>query len=358
MQSVIFFTKSISFTGGKEKVLAGLANYLCDEGYGIKIITYDGSTESAFALNDKITVCSLPAKSIKTGKYFAVKLNTLFADIRLYAGLKKIIGPYDYFICTDYLIAAIVFLAFRGSAKKIIVWEHLTYMVTISRFWKFIKRKIYPRMHAIVALNKEEAAFYKKYGDNVQCIPNPVEQQKLVSNSHGRFFIWVGALTEEKGAEELVTLAKLLKEKKILTPINIYGKGEEEIHLHESIAACGLKEILILKGIEKNISLIYRNAAALLLLSKHECLPTVVLEAFSFGVPVIAFDCPTGPRSIISDAKDGYLIKEGEVRTMAEKMLSLLNDDQLYCSLSSNAFNTSSLYNPAMIYPLWKKLLA
>ena len=59
MPSVVFFTKSVSHIGGKEKMLAGLANYLCGEGYHVQIISYDGSTESVPEIE---AVNTLPSK--------------------------------------------------------------------------------------------------------------------------------------------------------------------------------------------------------------------------------------------------------------------------------------------------------
>lgn len=70
--------------------------------------------------------------------------------------------------------------------------------------------------------------------------------------------------------------------------------------------------------------------------SIYEGLPLVLLEAKAWGVPVIAYDCPTGPREIIENGKDGFLIESGDHLGYIQKLNELANDDELYYSFSRN----------------------
>ena len=356
MDTIIFFTKSVSIAGGKEKVLAGLANYLDTQGYLIKIVTYDGSLKNFFALNSSIQIEALPLRSADPKKNTVLKFFELYKDIRSYKNVGQQAAAAKTIIATDYLIASVLFLSKKSCAKKMVVWEHLSYTISLSTVWAFLRKNVYSRIKCIVALNKEELQFYKNMGSSSICIANPVEQRTLVESSMQNI-VWVGALTKDKGIDDLLELGIILQNKKAGTPIHIYGGGECLQEFSDKIKQHNLQDILVLKGTTKGIDSIYANAGILIVTSKHECFPTVILEAFSFGIPAISFDCPTGPRNIITEGKDGYLIPQGNVMAMAEKIEMLLNKNEILKTMSKAAHKTSEEYKPEMIYPQWRQAI-
>lgn len=338
-------------------MVAAIANYLISKNFAVKIITYDGSLQSTLPMQENIEVSSIPISSMHLQKSFTSKIKNFFADIYRYKTHNKDVKNYSYLIATDNTIATIVYYAFRNSAKKIIIWEHLSYVKITSAFWKYMRRKVYPKVYSVVALNKEEEDFYTHAGCKVKYIPNFIQQQniKLQNPDH---FIWVGLLAKEKGTQELLQLSKKIKEENQNIQIIVYGQGVEEAEIRKYILKHALQNIIVLKGLEKNVEIIYNNATALLLTSKFECFPMVILEAFSFGVPVIAFDCPTGPRNLIETGKTGFLIEENNVDAMFEKMLLLKNNGSLYKQFSEASFRESHKYNPVKIKQQWDTLLA
>ena len=152
-------------------------------------------------------------------------------------------------------------------------------------------------------------------------------------------------------------MAKIIKKESGPT-IHVFGDGELKHVLSASIKEHELEKILILKGIEPNIENIYKDAALLIMTSNNECLPMVILEAFSFGIPVISFDCNTGPRYIIHHKQDGYLIKQGDVRGMFQVIKSVMADQNLLCELGREAFMSSKKYYPGAVYQMWRNILA
>ena len=120
MKKILFFTKSVSIPGGKEKVVAGLANYLAGEGYSIKIITYDSSTNSFFYLHQSILVESLPLRSANPSTNFFTKFLDIRKDINIYKYYRKETSEALVIIATDYLVASTLMLGNKSCAKKLI----------------------------------------------------------------------------------------------------------------------------------------------------------------------------------------------------------------------------------------------
>jgi glycosyltransferase involved in cell wall biosynthesis len=83
----------------------------------------------------------------------------------------------------------------------------------------------------------------------------------------------------------------------------------------------------------------------------------VLLEAMSYGLPIISFDCPVGPREIIRDNYNGFLIKEGATKQFAEHVKLLISNKPLFNKMSTNALKSAKNYSPDTIYALWAKYL-
>ena len=90
--------------------------------------------------------------------------------------------------------------------------------------------------------------------------------------------------------------------------------------------------------------------------SVYEPFGLVIPEAMSCGLPVIAFDCPYGPRSIITDGLDGYLIEDRKIDAFAQKLSEMMEARELRRKLGQAAVLSSKRYSESQIMPLWKSL--
>lgn len=79
------------------------------------------------------------------------------------------------------------------------------------------------------------------------------------------------------------------------------------------------------------------KASILAMSSRAEPFGMTIIEAFACGVPVVAFDCPRGPREIITDGVDGLLVPPEDVGALAETLIRLIDDEELRRTMSANA---------------------
>lgn len=100
----------------------------------------------------------------------------------------------------------------------------------------------------------------------------------------------------------------------------------------------------------------YMESSIFVLTSVYEPFGLVMPEAMSCGLPVVAFDCPSGPANIITDGIDGYLIKNRDISLFAEKLCLLIENPQLRQTMGNAAVQSSQKYSVERIMPQWMNL--
>ena len=100
----------------------------------------------------------------------------------------------------------------------------------------------------------------------------------------------------------------------------------------------------------------YCNSSVLLLTSRYEGLPMVLLEAMSHGLPVVAYTCKCGPKDLIEDGVNGLLVQEGNIEEFATKTIGLLNNTSKINQMGANAFKMAADYSKENIMHRWIEL--
>ena len=91
--------------------------------------------------------------------------------------------------------------------------------------------------------------------------------------------------------------------------------------------------------------------------SRFEGFPLILLEAMSKGLPVVSFDCPTGPRELIENRRNGMLVADGDVDALAAGMREMIADPELRERLAAASVETVQAYSMQAIGPRWDALL-
>ena len=110
---------------------------------------------------------------------------------------------------------------------------------------------------------------------------------------------------------------------------------------------------MTLKGETSSINDVYSNAAFFVMSSKYEGLPMVLIEAQSFGLPIVSYNCPFGPSDIISDDKNGYLVEDQNPNKLGDAILKLATSPDLLNNFSKQALINAEKYQPTKIINTW-----
>ena len=137
---------------------------------------------------------------------------------------------------------------------------------------------------------------------------------------------------------------------------DIYGEGEERIALEEKIRRYNLQEKLTLKGQVHNIYELYHQYSMIVMTSRYEGFPMVLLEAAACGLPMVSFDIQTGPSEIIKNGVNGYLCNKNSNSEMINNIISLIGSEENRKEFSYNSKKTAESFSVDSICEQWKKL--
>lgn len=204
-------------------------------------------------------------------------------------------------------------------------------------------------------LSQAQADFLKF--KNAVIVPNPawsgpVAKASLNSNK----VIAVGRLIESKGYERMIRIWKSIYEMYPDWILDIYGDGNQKEHLIDVVSKYKLNGVVSFKESDADIGQAFPQHAFMLHASYYESFPLVIMEAMSFGLPVIAFDCPVGPRNIIKNNNDGFLINDFDDEAFVAKIKLLINDVSLRQDMGAKAYENIKRFDLDAIVDKWNML--
>ncbi|MBX9829365.1 MAG: glycosyltransferase [Xanthobacteraceae bacterium] len=228
----------------------------------------------------------------------------------------------------------------------------------------------YRNADRVVALSSgvadEIASLYRLDRARLMTIPNPVAVSDIAARvaagrrapppipGDGPLVVSVGRLTRQKGFDRLIqAFARLSIPGARLA---IVGEGEDHAMLTDLAARLGVAERVTLPGFAPNPEQWLARADVFVSSSRWEGFGHVIVEAMAAGVPVVAYDCPHGPRDILRDGKNGLLVPEGDVTQLVAALTRVLNQPEFAASLRRAAVSDAARYAPPVIAQLYYSL--
>jgi len=354
MKKISIIVRDITKFGGTERAVTNLANLLVTNFDILIVSVYKTSfNHPYFNLNDKIKISYLDVEKPNSIFQRFYQYFVLIFALRNFIINKKL----DIIIGTGHAFNFLLPLITLFLKTKSIAAEHIT-RSSLPFSTKVFQRISYPYLDALVVLSPSAKKKYH-FCENTFIIPNslpfsPAEQ----SNLNNKTIISVGRLSNEKGYDRLIEIARLLKRKcDDGWKIKIFGNGDLESELKNAIDSYDLSDFVFLNKAVSDIQNEYLNSDIYLMTSRFEAFPMVLLEAKACGLPVVSYDCPEGPREIISEAVDGFLIEDGNIINMTDKLLLLMTDSSLRMIMGKNAKNSISDYGDDVIFDKWNKVI-
>lgn len=355
---IAFFSGDITRSGGTENVSIMIANQLVqDSEYRVSFVSlFEEQHEPFFAIDGSIDRHALyPQVTHGIQHYF----DTVKRLSHYVAGQHV-----DILVDIDGILDMYALPLKHSTDVKVISWEHFNYLQNplvpyrkLTRIWAARKAD------AIVTLTKADKRLYKSHL-KVHCpigaIPNPMIQPDPAPtyDADSKVIISSGRLTYQKGFDLLVDAAARVLPQHPDWQWLILGEGEDRAMLEEKIAAAGLENRLILKGHVPDMGEYYRKAAFFVLSSRFEGLPMVLLEAKAYQLPIVSFDCLTGPAEIVTDGVNGLLVDNEDVPALAHAVNEMISSQNYRVRMSKATVQDADRFNLASIMNQWKTLFA
>lgn len=362
--------------GGIENCISNLANSLVDE-YEVNIIsTYKLYEKPVFKLNDKIKIKYLmtdlkPNKQELKQSLKKLKLITFFKELKKslkILKLKKNLMIEAIKNCDSDVIISTRdihnnWLSKYGRDKTLkIGWEH-NHHHNNKRYINKVTKSVLG-LDYFVLVSKDLTKFYseKLKDKKVKCvyIPNsinffPQEKAKLETEN----LISIGRLSHEKGYLDLIDIFKELHQKYPDSKLNIIGDGPDRKKIEKKIRDNNLEDYIILHGFQEKeyINKYLEKSSVYIMTSYTESFGLVLLEAFAYGIPCVAYSSAEGANEIISDNWDGYLIKDRDKNKMIKRICELLSNRNRRLIMGANGIKKAQEFNTQKTKQKWIEII-
>lgn len=340
---ICYLYPALDTVGGADRVITEKANYFADYcGYEVYIVTaHQKGTPVYFPLSTKVKHIDLAVDfNIQYGQPLWKRSFIYFKLLQEY---KKKVTEVLFSIRPDFTLTTISrdidFLHTIKDGSVKIAEAHISkpfirnlhrltqrggvYRV-IGKIWTYKLEKAIKRMDALVVLTHRDAVEWADIKE-ATVIPNFLPFYPNASSTcESKNIISVGRLDEQKGYDMLISAWEIVHKHHPEWTITVYGTGQLHDELEESIIQKKLEYSFILSNPVKNIIDKYLGSSIYVMSSRFEGFGMVLAEAMACGVPCISFDCPYGPSDIIQDQVDGLIVKNGDIKLLAQKICQLI----------------------------------
>lgn len=370
MKSIVILALHLGI-GGIENAISSISNILCDK-YNVKIIsTYKLQNNPSFELNDKIKVEYLiNDKPNKIELQNAIKHFNLFQIVK--EGLKSVKILYLKKHCMIKAIKKIdadIVISTREIHNKLLGRYGKKHIIKIAQEHnhhnnntKYINKVIQSLKYIdyFMPTSKELTDFYKEKlkGSKVKVkfIQNSISYYPdRVSNLEKQSIISVGRLSPEKGYLDLIQIFKKVISKYPDWDLKIIGDGPQKEELERKIKTEKLEKYIELCGFKnkKELEEIVLNSSIYIMTSYTESFGLVLIEAESYGLPILVFDSAQGAYEIVKNGQNGYFIENRDKDEMANKIIQLIESKKLRTQLGRVGREFSKSYKRENVAKLW-----
>ena len=342
--------------GGAERQTAELANYLAENDYKVFIIILRQG-KIFYKLNENVN-CLQPdftESDSRMGKAI------YFLKIGFY--IRKLLLRLNPDIIFNTAFPS--FILFFSMGIKIPIYSsircdpNVTKRIEVFNIPLSIRRPLYRRCKGIIA----QTVFAKEVLERqfkrtpILVIPNILNNVSDKIEIRENIILSVGRLIKSKGFDLLISaFSKIdhIGDWKLM----ILGEGPERPNLENHIQNLGMTGKVLLVGTKTNTHEYYRKSKIFAFASLSEGFPNVLLEAMGAPLPCISFDCDAGPRDIITDGVNGFLIGLYDVDTFARRLEILMNDEVVRNNFMSEAIKVRKYFNRDKICKEYLNLIA
>lgn len=374
---IVYVINKMANLAGIERILTCKMNYMSEKTiHSVFLVTYEqGDHPLPFQLNKMISYHAIDAPIPRREGF------TLLKWIKEIHSARKVfksrffeticaIRP-DIVICTGYafpILDIIINISQRTNSKTIIeshvksetvTMKYFVYNNFISKFftiWDYYIFNKTKNANCIVTLTQEDKEFWTRYARRVEVIPNllTVSPQK-VKDYHVKRVVAAGRYVNQKGFDMLLEAWHILYKDIKDWHLYIFG-NESRIPYQRIVDNYNMNNCVHLMPATQEIVEEFSKSSIFVLSSRFEGFGLVLAEAMSCGLPCVSFDCPFGPRDIITNNEDGILVENGNILELARAIEQLMTDETLRRTMGEKAAKNIIRFSPDYIMNKWNDL--
>lgn len=388
---IVFCTPALYSAGGVERVVSYKASYFAEQlGFDVTIIVTEGKGRACyFPLSDKVKVTNFELGFEELWKASFVK--KVFLYLTKQRQYKRMLKAELMRIRPDITISMlrreINFLTDIPDGSKKIGELHVNranyrnfeandsngLKRLFARYWMMSLVGRLKQLDQLVVLTDKSKASWPELS-NVTVIPDPIPLYlpppplpkgvgiEVKSEKCTKRVVTIGRYTYQKGYDLLLQAwaeVESMRSEGVKSEewtLDIYGQGDQTDY-RQLMTELGIDiDRCHLNGPVEDVVKVYQDSSIFILSSRFEGFGLVLVEAMACGLPVVSFDCPAGPDEIITDGVDGLIVPFGDVHALAEKLMSLMSDEDQRKRLGQQARQTVQRYDMEVLVNQWTAL--
>ena len=363
---LLIFISSLS-VGGAERVTVNLANHWALKGWEITIVTLRQQSDDFYALNQAVRRIALEMDG-DSGNVIV----GLIRNLRRVIALQRVLRQIRPDVALAMMDRANVMLAIASCGLHLIraVGSERIYppQHPLGTIWERLRFHSYGHLYAVVAQTDKGAEWLKSHtkAQRVIAIPNPANwpltnqipfiNVENIRRAGRKLLLAVGRLSCQKQFGLLVRCFQSLASSHGDWDLVILGEGPLRSELEVQVSEAGLGNRVFLPGRAGNIGDWYECADLYVMSSRFEGFPNTLVEAMAYGLPVVSFDCDTGPRDIIRHKVDGLLVSSGNEQELTTTLDQLMGDENLRAEFANRAVDVRVRFATERIAEKWERL--
>ena len=343
--------------GGTQRNCVNIANMLSAKGHEVKITTVRKVNSDGYLdeLDKRVNLNSLNHKK------------TITAFISLIRVVKNTGEGSTILIMNNQLLPIVVFIAKLMGKKNKILFRNMNYIsksiksdsTLIEKYFiRYLMMFALPYVDVVIQQCKDMSddfnSFFSLQPKGSVVINNILSsslEKPLQKINHGPYLLLVGKLLPQKNIKFAIDVLNLFHKKHYKISLLIIGEGKLLQELKTYAIEKSLSEYVEFLGKKNNVNDFYSSAYATILTSDYEGFPNVLIESISCGTPVVAHNCKSGPRELIMNGKNGFLVDYQNILQFVDALYKIKDIDR------SNISSTVKNYLPNNVYSQYSKVI-
>ncbi|HET7612914.1 MAG TPA: glycosyltransferase family 4 protein [Gemmatimonadaceae bacterium] len=362
---ILIFIHSLS-AGGAERVTALLANHWASQGLRVAIVTLASRSLDRYSLNGAIERVELERAGTSQTAFAGLR-----ANVERISALRRALTDQKPDIALAMMTNSNVLLALAsiGLPVRTVGAERIhPPRMDLGLPWSILRAGAYGLLDAMVAqtVMTRDWIIAHTTARKVEVIPNPVAwplervppvvEPDSIGDASRKRLLAVGRLVYQKGFDILIDVFSELAPRYPEWELVIIGQGPDRAALETRIESHSLGARVFLAGDVGNIGDWYESADMFVLSSRFEGFPNALAEAMAYGLPVVSFDCETGPRDLIEDRVSGLLVSAGDGAALGDGLAQLMGDESLRTQIGARAIGVRDRYTLSAVGDKWLAL--
>lgn len=355
---LLYIVPNVTGAGGIARVISLKSNLLSERAdYKIDIIALNSTKKNCFYdFNEKLDWYTIdyPKDSI-----FFIRSYFLFIK-KVVSKIKPdiiVVCDANFWYLFPWFIKLEIPIVFETHVSKFLKKSNkpTLFRKLITPLISLVKSKTFKTFDKVVFLSQDCSNEWKL--KNSVIIPNPVtflvEKESSLDNNRA---ITIARHSYEKGIDRLLMIWKKIIEKHSDWCLDIYGEWNEGNRYQQLAIGLGISNSVNFFPPTLDIKDKYLESSIYLMASRSEALPLVLIEAMNCGLPCVSYDCPSGPRNIIEDNENGFLIEDGNSNDFEKKVALLIEDKELRTRMGKKAKLSIKKYQIDKVMNQWDGL--